>query len=147
VNDFTSLRFDHVNISVTDLDAQEEWYSEALGLSRVVERVEIPDPPVRTVILEAPEGLRVELIERKGSSRASVPGDPLEASETLGYGHWALRVEDLGAIFDQLTAGGASVVSAPAEAATPGGRFAYVKDPEGNLIELVQRPGEPAGRS
>jgi catechol 2,3-dioxygenase-like lactoylglutathione lyase family enzyme len=140
MNDFTNLRFDHINVSVTDLDAQERWYSDALGLTRVVERVEIPDPPVRTVILEGPEGLRVELIEREGSSRATVPGDPLEASETLGYGHWALRVEDLDATFDRLTARGAPVVSAPADAATPGGRFAYVKDPEGNLIELVQRP-------
>jgi predicted enzyme related to lactoylglutathione lyase len=33
---------------------------------------------------------------------------------------------------------GASEVSAPAPAARAGARFVYVKDPEGNLLELIQ---------
>ena len=50
------IRFDHVNISVADLEAQHAWYEAALGFAKVVERVELEDPPVRTVVLEAPGG-------------------------------------------------------------------------------------------
>jgi hypothetical protein len=59
----------HVGLSVADLDAEQHWYQKHLGLAEVIERVELPDPPVRTVVLRAPSGLRLELIELAGHSR------------------------------------------------------------------------------
>jgi catechol 2,3-dioxygenase-like lactoylglutathione lyase family enzyme len=132
-------RSHHVGLSVADLDEQQRWYQQALGLSEVVERFELPEPHVRTVVLRAPNGLRVELIEREGS-RAQTFSDPLEAALTQGFGHWALEVQDLDAVFGALSAAGAEPVSAPAPAVQPGARFAYVRDPEGNLLELIQPP-------
>jgi catechol 2,3-dioxygenase-like lactoylglutathione lyase family enzyme len=132
------IRFDHVNISVADLEVQRAWYETALGFAKVVERVELDDPPVRTVVLEAPGGMRIELIERAGSVRSRDDADPLEATGEQGYGHWAVDVEDLDIAFAQLAAAGAQTVWPPADAATAGARFAYVKDPEGNLLELIQ---------
>jgi catechol 2,3-dioxygenase-like lactoylglutathione lyase family enzyme len=90
-------------------------------------------------VLRAPNGLRVELIEREGS-RAQSFHDPLEAALTQGYGHWALEVDDLDQVFEALSAAGAESVSPPAPAVQPGARFACLRDPEGNLLELIQPP-------
>jgi catechol 2,3-dioxygenase-like lactoylglutathione lyase family enzyme len=129
----------HVGLSVADLDEAEHWYGRAFGMDEVVERVELPEPPVRTVVLRAPNGLRIELIERAGSQGRSF-ADPLEAASTRGFGHWALEVDDLAQTYGELTSLGAEPVWPPADGATRGTRFAYVRDPEGNLLELIQPP-------
>ena len=132
------IRFDHVSVSVADLDAQVAWYQQALGFANVVERYELPEPPVRTAILQAAPGIRIELIERRGSERTGEYSDPLDMTRSQGYGHWAVDVDDLDAAFAWLLDAGATEVWPPADAVAPGARFGYVKDPEGNLIELIQ---------
>jgi catechol 2,3-dioxygenase-like lactoylglutathione lyase family enzyme len=132
------IRFDHVSISVADLDAQVAWYQHALGFTEVIERYELPEPPVRTAVLQAAPGVRIELIERGGSGRTGEYSDPLDMTRSQGYGHWAVDVEDLAAAFAWLLEAGATEVWPPADAVAPSARFAYVKDPEGNLIELIQ---------
>jgi catechol 2,3-dioxygenase-like lactoylglutathione lyase family enzyme len=133
-----AIRFNHVSISVADLDAQVAWYQRALGFAEVVEQYELPEPPVRTAVLQAAPGIRVELIERGGSERAGEYSDPLDMTRSQGYGHWAVDVDDLDTAFRWLLDAGATEVWPPADAVAPGARFAYVKDPEGNLIELIQ---------
>ena len=49
-----------------------------------------------------------------------------------------MQVSDLDAAFSELAAAGAGVVSPPADAVRAGDRDAYVHDPEGNLLELIQ---------
>jgi catechol 2,3-dioxygenase-like lactoylglutathione lyase family enzyme len=132
------IRFNHVSISVADLDAQVDWYRRALDFAEVIERYELPEPPVRTAVLQAAPGVRIEMIERNGSERTGDYRDPLDMTRSQGYGHWAVDVDDLDASFTWLLDAGASEVWAPADAVAPGARFAYVKDPEGNLIELIQ---------
>jgi catechol 2,3-dioxygenase-like lactoylglutathione lyase family enzyme len=131
--------FHHLSLSVADLEAEQRWYQEVLGLDEVVERVQLEEPPVRTVVLRGPNGLRVELIER-ADSRPQTFADPLDAAQTQSYGHWAIQVDDLDAAFALLSAAPGRPVSPPAPAVEPGARFAYVKDPEGNLLELIQPP-------
>jgi catechol 2,3-dioxygenase-like lactoylglutathione lyase family enzyme len=132
-----SARPHHVALSVADLDSQQHWYERALGLNEIVEQLDLPELQVRTVVLRASNGLRLELIEREGSHPQSFT-DPLQASLTQGFGHWALEVDDVDDAFASLSAAGADPVSPPAPAVQPGARFAYVRDPEGNLLELIQ---------
>ncbi|MQY22210.1 VOC family protein [Nocardia macrotermitis] len=129
---------DGVDRSVADLTAQQHWYAHALGFTEVIEQFEIAEPPVRTVILQAADGTRIELIERAGSTRTTTFGDPLDTLRGQGCGHWALEVDDLNTTYTRLTDNGAEAIWPPADAVHPGARFAYVKDPEGNLIELIQ---------
>lgn len=136
-----AARFHHVSLSVADLDALERWYGTALGLDRVEERVDLPDAGVRTAVLSDGHGLRIELIERSGSRQVSHP-DPLAAAGDRTYGHLALQVPDLDTAFTRLTGDcGAATVSRPAPGASAGMRFAYVHDPEGNLLELIEVRG------
>lgn len=134
------VRFHHVSLSVADLDAQQSWYQRVLGFTEVIEQFALPEPPVRTVVLRSSEGLRIELIARAGSARAEVYGDPLDTLRGQGYGHWAVQVADLDGAFAAITENGGQAVWPPADAVERGARFAYVKDPEGNLIELIQPP-------
>jgi catechol 2,3-dioxygenase-like lactoylglutathione lyase family enzyme len=130
----------HTSLSVADLDSQRAWYQGALGLHEVIEEFQLDEPPVRTVVLQSSSGVRLELIERAGASRNRVYADPLDAASTLGFGHWAVSVRDLDTAFATIVAAGGIGVWPPADAVQPGARFAYVKDPEGNLIELIQPP-------
>jgi catechol 2,3-dioxygenase-like lactoylglutathione lyase family enzyme len=132
------VRFHHVSVSVADLDAQQRWYADALGFTEVVEKFEVPEAAVRTAVLQTADGVRIELIERAGSARTETFTDPMDVLRAQGYGHWALEVDDLDAAFTRLTGSGAQPVWPPADAVRPGARFGYVKDPEGNLIELIQ---------
>jgi predicted enzyme related to lactoylglutathione lyase len=66
----------------------------------------------------------------------------LDAANTLGFGHWAVSVRVLDTAFTTIVAAGGVGVWPPADAVQPGARFAYFKDPEGNLIELIQPPAE-----
>ncbi|MEU9337203.1 VOC family protein [Streptomyces sp. NPDC048290] len=134
----TTVRFHHISLSVGDLSTQEPWYGTAFGLTQVEERLELPEAGVRTVVLGDGQGLRVELVERRGSSPVSYP-DPFAATAVQTYTHLALQVPDLDAAFTRLTGEcGAGQISPPAPGATAGMRYAYVADPEGNLIELIE---------
>jgi catechol 2,3-dioxygenase-like lactoylglutathione lyase family enzyme len=137
VNTTNITRFDHVGLSVADLDRQRDFYARALGLTEIEEQLELPEAQIRTAILRAPDGLKLELIERGGSEPQEF-ATPYDGAAIQGYFHWALSVDNVDATFAQLLDAGATEVSAPAAAARSGARFAYVKDPEGNLLELIQ---------
>lgn len=134
----TSARFHHISLSVADLTAQEAWYGGAFGLVHVDERLEMPEAGVRTVVLSDGAGLRVEFVERPGSSPVT-PTDPFAATTAQTFTHFAVQVPDLDAAFARLTGEcHAASVSSPAPGVTEGMRYAYIADPEGNLLELIE---------
>ncbi len=63
----------------------------------------------------------------------------MDAALTRGFGHLALTVDDLEATYDRLLAAGAASRMPPSPSPEPGVRIAFVADPEGNLIELLDR--------
>ena len=79
----------------------------------------------------------MELIERTGSTEQNF-ADVYDGTSVQGYFHFAVEVTDLDTTYDDVLSAGATSVSAPAAAMMlPGLRYAYVKDPEGDLIELL----------
>ena len=65
---------------------------------------------------------------------------PIEALGTRGYGHFALACADIDVLFARALAAGARSVLEPAPSPEPGVRFAFLADPEGHLVELVELP-------
>jgi catechol 2,3-dioxygenase-like lactoylglutathione lyase family enzyme len=132
------MNLDHVGLNVADLDVMTAWYAATLGLERefefALDRVDF-----RGVMLRSPSGYRIELLHRP----ASVPGlqaaNPVEAALTRGFGHVAFDVPDVDSAYDALLAAGAGDRMSPRPSPEPGVRMAYVADPEGNLIELLDR--------
>lgn len=121
-----------------DLDAQVAWYSRALGL-RVSTPFEIGPLGLRGAFVVNDDGLAIELLERAGSTGGLRAPDPATALLTRGFGHICLRVDDVDALHESLLAAGASERMPPQPSPEPGVRMSFVADPEGNLIELLDR--------
>jgi len=134
---------DHVGLSVADLGAQADWYSRALGLEQR-EPGGIPAVGLRVVFLVHPEhAWAIELLHRPGSQPTPRAASAPEHVLTQGYGHICLRVDDVDGMYEQLIAAGAASIMPPGESPVSGVRMAFVADPEGNFIEMLDRPGPP----
>ena len=129
---------DHVGITVADLPAMTRWYAEALDLSVELEFA-LDHVEFRGVMLRSAAGFRIELLHRPGSTAGLQAADPVEAALTRGFGHLALDVPDVDATYGALVDAGASDRMSPRPSPEPGVRMAYVADPEGNLLELLDR--------
>jgi catechol 2,3-dioxygenase-like lactoylglutathione lyase family enzyme len=128
---------DHVGLSVADLDATERFYGTAFGFTRQL-AFELSPHPIRGLMLAHPSGARLELFEHADSvAGPSAPG-PIEAHATRGYSHFALAAPDIDETFAAALAAGATAVIEPGPSPEPGVRFAFLADPEGNLVELVE---------
>ena len=107
----------HVSIMVPDVDAALAFYVEVLGLTPRTDR---PDFGIGGAWLDA-GGQQVHLVEG--------------APPTSAGQHFALRVDDLGAVIEELRAKGVEVRD---PMVTGVGRQTVVVDPAGNTVELNQ---------
>ena len=136
-----SERLDHVGLNVANLAASQRWYAAAFGyVTELVARVDAIDLDI--VMLVHPEhGDRLELLHRARSRPGLRAANPAEAALTHGLGHVAFDVQGLGPTFDRLLGLGARAVMEPQPSPEAGVRMAFVADPEGNLVELLDRSG------
>jgi catechol 2,3-dioxygenase-like lactoylglutathione lyase family enzyme len=132
------MKLDHVGLNVGDLDAMTRWYTTVLGL-RVEFEFALPEVDLRGVLLLGVSGQRIELLHRKGNRDGLRAASPVEAALVRGYGHIALDVSDVDTVHAELVAAGATDRMSPRPSPEPGVRMAFVADPEGNLIELLDR--------
>lgn len=145
------LRLTHVGIAVTDLDRSLRFYRDLLGF-RFEHELRVAGEPsdtllrLRDVRLHAVylvrDGVRVELLHF--ASPTASPRPPRTMHEP-GLTHLSFRVADLDATLDALRAAGVrvlddTIVRMPAH----GAAACFIVDPDGQLIELVQSPGDPA---
>lgn len=130
--------FDHVGISVPDLEPAIAWYCDALDLT-AAPVFAIAGTDLRGVMLLHESGYRIELLHRPQAAPGLAPSSALEAAAVHGFGHMCLRVPDVDAAYDRLIAAGAGERMIPQPSPRPGSRMAFVADPYGNLIELIDR--------
>jgi catechol 2,3-dioxygenase-like lactoylglutathione lyase family enzyme len=141
-------RFDHVGLTVADLDAVTAFF---VGLGLEVEGrafVEgefldtvcgIPDSRTEIVMLKAPgDGGRLEL--SRFVRPDSVPGSPAAMANELGLRNVSFEVDDLRAAIDWAAAEGYGLVGGVGEYEGTW-RMAYVRGPEGVIVSLFERVG------
>ena len=141
-------RFDHIGITVADLDAVTEFF---VGLGLEVEGrmfvegefldtvIGIPDSRTEIVMLRPPDdGTRLELSSFVRPD--SVPGSPTAMANELGLRNVAFEVDDLHDVVDQLAADGYELVGGVGEYEHIW-RMAYVRGPEGIIVSLAERIG------
>lgn len=143
-----SLR--HFGIVVRDLDRALEFYCGKLGLSvskRMEENGAFLDSVlaasgirVTTVKLAAGEGPTLLELLQFDSPQPESTGMP--SLFRTGATHFALTVHDLTALHEALSACGTPFLSAPERSADGLALVAFCRDPEGNLIELVEPSAE-----
>lgn len=118
---------DYVVLVVDDLDRALAFYRDTLGLplKHRAERFAQLETGTTRLALFTRQAMAETLHQELDRPPASAP------AFELGF-----KVEDVDAAYRELTAAGATPVTAP-ETRPWGQRTAYVRDPEGNLIELV----------
>ncbi len=91
------------------------------------------------MLIHPDHGDRLELLHRTGSARRHTPADPGEAARATGSGTSPSTSATSTGTFQRAVAAGARPVMTPRPSPEPGIRMAFVADPEGNLVELLDR--------
>jgi catechol 2,3-dioxygenase-like lactoylglutathione lyase family enzyme len=130
--------FDHAGVSVADLERSHAFYADVLGFTTVEDQFEFAEHDLRGMVLVNDTGTRVELFCRKGSVPTG-PHHQLDSTRTQGWFQFAMRVPDIEGTFAAVVAGGAQPSLAPTTAPDGVSKVAFVLDPDGNLIEFLQR--------
>ena len=126
------MRILHTMLRVGDLDRSIAFYTEVLGM-RVLRRSDYPDGKFTNVFVgyqdEADEAV-LELTYNWGVDKYELGS---------AYGHIALEVEDAYVACDQIRARGGRVVREAGPMKHGSTVIAFVEDPDGYKIELIQR--------
>ena len=126
------LGWAHVGIRVHDLERSQRFY-ERLGFRRTVG----PIGPEPVAILEHPCGIEINLV--LNAPQASEPNILMDVpAKHPGITHIALLCPDILAARDALAAAGIALSGGPVQF-YPGAQGVFVRDPDGNVIELHQR--------
>lgn len=124
---------DYVVLIVDDIDTAQRFYTKTLGLPLKHRRGDYAQI--------GSSGTRLGLFTR--TAMASVLGDEIGSAAAAAKFELGFKVDDCDAAFAELVAGGAPAITAP-ETRSWGQRTAYVADPDGNLIELVEDLERPS---
>ncbi|MGY3379791.1 catechol 2,3-dioxygenase-like lactoylglutathione lyase family enzyme [Arthrobacter sp. TE12231] len=140
------MRFDHVGVTVQDLDKVTAFF---VGLGLEIEGrtfvegefidtvIAIPDSRTEIVMLRTPDGgtgVELSSFVRPGPE----PGSPAAMANELGLRSVAFEVDDLQAHVDRLAGEGYGLVGGIGQYEDVW-RMAYVRGPEGIIVALAER--------
>ena len=118
---------DHPAVAAENVDALADWYCEVLGYERLFK------DPKPIWLLKAPDNTILEILPIDQNPR------PVRTNLTPGWSHVAFNVADIDAgiaHLDNHNIRWTSILSP----ATGGGKVRTFLDPEGNVLQLVERP-------
>lgn len=140
----SDMNVSHVGLRVRDIESQKRFY-EALGFTEA-KRLTVPDSVAAGLLpLEPPIGFEAVYLHNDGFvlqlltfSGHPAPSEPERTMVGAGLTHLSIAVDDIAEAQAAVRAAGGTVI------ADPGGGFAcMVRDPEGQLIELVHTSVRP----
>ena len=148
----TVSRIDHVGITTSNIERSLDFYRDLLGMRliddivvtshEIAQLLGVDSVELRLVDLDSGDGRVVELIQY-----LQPPGKRSDyESRDPATGHIAFTIDDLERVRLKIEAAGGTVISRrPVTIDDPGGPFdgatcLYLRDPDGMILELVQRP-------
>lgn len=147
----SSHRLTHVGLCVRDLNRAVEFYCGALGFEEIgrmtidgaetAQLLDVADLVLDLVYLQR-DGFRLELLSYP-SPGVSGDGEPRQMN-ALGFTHLSFHVDDADGLIARLK--GAGGQAWPQRTVTFGGgnRGLMATDPDGNWLELIERPAASA---
>jgi lactoylglutathione lyase len=123
--------FLHTMIRVNNLEESIKFYRDVLGM-KLNKQKEYPEGKFTLVFLgydEIDKAPQVELTYNWGVDRYELGS---------AFGHLAIGVKDIYAFCDEAKKNGVKVVREPAEMKFGGSVIAFIEDPNGYKIELIQ---------
>lgn len=128
------MRLLHTMIRVGDLEKSLAFYTDVLGM-RLLRRKDYPDGRFTLAFVgyqDEDEGAVLELTHNWDTPSYDLGN---------GYGHVAIEVEDAYAACEKIKAKGGNVVREAGPMMHGHTVIAFVEDPDGYKIELIQREG------
>jgi lactoylglutathione lyase len=125
------MRLLHTMLRVSDLEASLRFYCEVLGM-KLLRQQDFPDGKFTLAFVgygAESEHTVIELTHNWDTSAYTI-GD--------AYGHIAIGVDDIYATCEQITAKGGKVVRPPGAMKHGTTVIAFVEDPTGYKVELIQ---------
>ena len=119
----------HVAIKVTDLDRSLDYYVNKLGFPEML-RLSKDDGTVWLVYLRITDTQYLEVFPGAENDRA--PG-----WDANGMNHMCLTVDNIDEVLTRIAAAGLTLLL-PLKTAIDGNRQAWLEDPDGNRIELME---------
>jgi len=129
----SNFRILHTMIRVRDLDRSLEFYCDRLGMT-LLRKSDYPGGEFTLAFVgygtEADSAV-IELTHNWGQEKDYDLGN--------GFGHVAIGVEDIYALCDSLKEAGVSIPRAPGPMKHGSTVIAFLEDPDGYKIELIQK--------
>ena len=125
-------RFLHTMLRVTDLQRSVDFYTKLLGMKELRRR-DVPDGKYTLVFVgygDEETSAVIELTYNYGVT---------SYEQGTAFGHLAVGVTDVKATCDALRAAGAKITREPGPVKFGTTIIAFVEDPDGYKIELIQR--------
>ena len=122
--------FLHTMLRVRDLDRSVAFYTGPLGMKEIRRR-EVPAGKYTLAFVGYGDGAEIELTYNWDQET------PYEVGS--GFGHLAVGMPDIAAVCDRVRAAGARVTREPGPVKHGTTVIAFVEDPDGYKIELIQR--------
>ena len=120
---------EHLGLAAQDTPRLKEWYESVFGARVLHTSAHLPP----TYFIELPGGLRIEIYQ--GSYGAKETSD----NQLQGWRHLAISVASIDLAKTDLEKKGVRFTEA-VKPASGGGRVLFFRDPEGNLLHLIERP-------
>lgn len=124
----------HTMIRVADLDRSVRFYTQVLGLREE-----------RRKVLERADATLVFLVDEAGHHRIELTFNHDGRRYELGnqFGHFAFAVPDLDLARAELAEHGIEFTRGPYTVSAGGSRIAFIVDPDGVEIELIEEGVKP----
>lgn len=136
----------HAALVVSNLEKCYEFYGSFFGFKTVSEATEtgpfiekvvgINDVKIKWVKLATPNGVLIELLQYLNP--ISSPKDHEQTSNQLGHSHLAFTVGSMDQFVSAFKSRGGVLINNPEVNPTRTAKVCYVRDPEGNLLEIVE---------
>lgn len=127
----SELRIMHTMLRVKDLDASIRFYTEVLGMN-LLRKLDFPEGKFTLAFVGYGPEEETAVLELT----YNYDHGPYDLGS--GYGHIALETKDIYATVEKLRAAGAQIVREPGPMKHGKTHIAFIKDPDGYMIELVQ---------
>lgn len=125
----------HTSIRTSDMERSVDFYTRLMGL-KLLGRHEIPQNKAEIAFLQDPEGRgsMLELTFYRNQKQF------IQAEyENRVFDHMAFEVKDMEKTIDLLRREKATVTDEPFRLRPGGSLIAFIEDPDGTLIELIEK--------
>lgn len=132
----TGIQVRAVRVLANDPESLAVFYEKAFGMSEI--RRPVNSPTVKEIVVNS--GSTVELAKKATGAPIVILTRPKDAPAGA-IASLILQVPDMNRAIESVTRNGGTLFRAPkASSSGNGNTFAFVKDPDGNQIELLMSP-------